>query len=413
MLGKLVTHTQNAFVPGRQILDSILMANECVDSRIQSGEPGLICKLDLEKAYNHVNWDFLLYMLERCGFGETCRGWIHQCVPTVCFSVLINGTPTDFFSSSQGVRQGDPLSPLLFVVVMEAFSKMINVAVERELLSGFLVGSRHFEVMKVSHLLFTDDTLIFCKPKVEQICNLRCLLLCFEAVLELKINLSKSVNVPIGEVGDMKGLSSILGCGVESLPLTYFGFPLGAPYKNPLIWNTVIEKMESKLAGWKHMYLFKGDRLTLIKSTLFNIPTYYLSLFQRDFLWGGVGDEFKFHLVNWFKVCMTMEAGGLGVRNLIQFNCVLLGKWLWRIAKEGEAWWKKLVEVKYDMMRGDWCSKEVGGPYGVGVWKCIRRGWDNFKQHVRFVVGNGSRVLFLAGCVVWGVTIEDCVSRFV
>jgi hypothetical protein len=64
MLGKLVTHTQNAFVPGRQILDSILMANECVDSRIQFGEPGLICKLDLEKVYNHVNWDFLLYMLD-------------------------------------------------------------------------------------------------------------------------------------------------------------------------------------------------------------------------------------------------------------------------------------------------------------------------------------------------------------
>jgi hypothetical protein len=169
VLGKLVSHTQNAFVPGRQILDSILMANECVDSWIRSREPGIICKLNLEKAYDYVNWDFLLYILEKCGFGERWRGWIHQCVSTVCVFVLINGTPTDFFKNSRGVRQGDPLSPLLFVVVMEAFSRMMNAAVVRELLTGFLVGSQHFEAMEVSHLLFADDTLIFCKPKVEQL----------------------------------------------------------------------------------------------------------------------------------------------------------------------------------------------------------------------------------------------------
>jgi hypothetical protein len=91
---------------------------------------------------------------------------------------------------------------------------------------------------------------------------------------------------------------------------------------------------------------------------------------------------------------MNTEAGGLRVRNLIQFNRVLLGKWLWRFANDEDTWWRKLVEVKYDIMRGGWCSREVGGSYGVGVWECIRRGWDDFKQHVRYEVGNGSRILF-------------------
>ena len=121
-------------------------------------------------------------MLERCGFGERWRGWIHHCVSMVCLFVLINGASADFFSNSRGVRQGDPLSLLLFVLVMEVFSRMMNATVERDHMSRFLVGLRRSEVMVVSHLLFTDDTLIFYEPNVEQLCNLRCLLLCFEAV---------------------------------------------------------------------------------------------------------------------------------------------------------------------------------------------------------------------------------------
>jgi hypothetical protein len=92
---------------------------------------------------------------------------MYQCISTVRFSILINGRPEDFFDRSRGVRQGDPLSPLLFVMVMEAFSRMMNVVVENELLAGFSVGSKPDEAMVVSHLLFADDTVIFCEPKVE------------------------------------------------------------------------------------------------------------------------------------------------------------------------------------------------------------------------------------------------------
>ena len=104
---------------------------------------------------------------------------------------------------------------------------------------------------------------------------MRCLLLCFEAASGLKINLSKSMIVPIRAVGNLEVLSSILGCGVESLPLTYLGLPLGATHRDPSIWERVIVKMEAKLAGWKRMYLSKGGRLTLIKSILIYLHIIY------------------------------------------------------------------------------------------------------------------------------------------
>ena len=123
VLHKLISASQNAFVKGRQILDSVLIANECLDSRLKEGTSGVLCKLDLEKAYNHVNWGFLIYLLRMCGFSEKWQNWIMFCISTARFSILINGSSCGFFESSRGLRQGDPLSPLLFVIIMEALSK--------------------------------------------------------------------------------------------------------------------------------------------------------------------------------------------------------------------------------------------------------------------------------------------------
>ena len=151
----------------------------------------------------------------------------------------------------------------------------------------------------------------------------------------------KSEIVPVGEVGNIGDLASILRCRVGSLPMKYLGMPLGTSFKTASIWNPILEKIEKKLSGWKRLYLSKGGRLTLLKSTLSGLPTYYLSLFtipvavadrlervQRNFLWGSSDECFKHSLVAWENVCSPLEAGGLGVKNLVHFNLALLGKWL-------------------------------------------------------------------------------------
>jgi hypothetical protein len=153
--------------------------------------------------------------------------------------------------------------------------------------------------------------------------------------------LFKSALVLVGSQGEVDQLAGVLGCGIGDLPLKYLGLPLGASFKLKVMWADLEDLMLRWLAPWKRLYLSKGARVNLIKSTLSNLPTYMLSLFpipayvakriekiQWDFLWGGMNDEAKFHLVEWEKVCFPIDEGGLEIRNLRRFNQALLGKWL-------------------------------------------------------------------------------------
>uniref|UniRef100_A0A2N9F9F3 Reverse transcriptase domain-containing protein n=1 Tax=Fagus sylvatica TaxID=28930 RepID=A0A2N9F9F3_FAGSY len=308
VLDKVVSVSQNAFIGGRQILDSVLIANESLNIRLKSNIPGVLCKLDLEKAYDHVNWNFLMYMLRRRGFSDKWRHWIYACISSVRFSVLVNGNSRGFFHTSRGLRQGDPLSPLLFLLIMEALSRMLDKATKGGFISSFSVGNSNGNILTISHLLFVDDTLIMCGAELDQLC-----------------------------VPNVTALASILGCRVSALPLMYLGLPLRATFKKKTIWNAVVEKVEKRLAGWKRIYLSKGGRLTLIKSTLSSLPSYYLSLFPLPM---------------------------------------------------------SVVDSKYGSQWGGWCSHRVHVPYGVGLWKFIRAGWDDFSRHLAFQVGDVTWVKF-------------------
>ena len=172
----------------------------------------------------------------------------------------------------------------------------------------------------------------------------------------LKVNAVKSEMVPIEEVNNVHVLVEILDCRVGALSMTSLGMPLGASHKSPSIWNPILEKVNRKLAGWKKLYLSKGGRLTLLKSTLFGPPTYFLSLFtipthvankieklQRDFLWG----DRKTHLLGWEKVCTPIANSGLGIRKLTTFNKALLGKCLWCFGIEENRLWRRVVALKF------------------------------------------------------------------
>ena len=239
VLSKVISPEQSAFVEGRQILDSVLIANEAVDTIIRRKENGIVCKLDIEKAYDHLSWEFLIQVLDKMGFGKRWVSWVKWCISTASFSILVNGSPAGFFQNSRGLRQGDPLSPYLFVIGMEALSRLLKRAVDGNYLSGSKIAGRDGVVYVISHLLYADDTLLFCGASKDQLKFLSWILMWFEALSGLKINLNKSEILPVGLVDNVSDLAVELGCGIGSLPSSYLGLPLGASHRALGVWDTV------------------------------------------------------------------------------------------------------------------------------------------------------------------------------
>ena len=247
-------------------------------------------------------------VMQKMGFRLKWMGWMWRCISIAKFSVLVNGVPTGFFSSTKGLRQGDPLSPYLFVMGMEVLSVLIRRAIEEGFLLGCRIRGRKGTEMNISHLFVADDTFFFCEAKKEHLTHLSWTLFWFEVASGLRINLAKSEIILVGEVEEVDVLAVELGCRVGSLPSSYLGLPLGAPNKSLSAWDGVEERVRRRLALWKRQYISKGGRITLIKSTMASMPIYQMSLFQmpkvvarrleklqRDFLWEGGNLERKAH----------------------------------------------------------------------------------------------------------------------
>ena len=345
--------------------------------------------------------------MEKMGFGRKWLNWIKWCISTATFSVLVNGTPSGFFRSSRGLRQGDPLSPYLFVLGMEALSGLIEREVQGAFLSGCYIGRRNGEGMVVSHLLYADDTLLFCRADQEQLAHLSWLLMWFESISGLRINLNKSEIISVGSIAEADSLALDLGCKVGTLPSSYLGLPLGAPHNSVTVWDGIEERFRKRLALWKRQYISKGGRITLIRSTLSSLPIYFMSLFrmprrvrlrleqiQRGFLWGGGNLEKKPHLVKWSTVCLDRKMGGLGIKSLAILNKALLCKWIWRFTNERDSLWRNVILWKFGEERGGWCSADSRDAYGSGVWKEIRKEWDTVSTLAAFSLGNGRRLRF-------------------
>ncbi|GKC38993.1 kinase-like domain, beta-lactamase/transpeptidase-like protein [Tanacetum coccineum] len=181
-------------------------------------------------------------------------------------SILVNGSPTEEIGLGKGVRQGDPLSPFLFILAAEGLNAIVSEAVENGIFRGIQVG---VDNVMVSHLQYVDDTTFFGEWNKENDKYLMCILRCFEEVSGLRVNYNKSKLYGIGVTErELSEMASWMGCGVGDYPFTYLGLPIDENMRRINAWNLVVEKFKSRLDNWKAKTMLFGGRLTLVKTVL-------------------------------------------------------------------------------------------------------------------------------------------------
>ena len=358
VMNSIISSSQSAFLKCRHLVDGVLVVNELVDFAKKAKKECLIFKFDFEKAYDSVDWGFLEYMMRRVGLCDKWGAWMKARVFGGSKSVLVNGSPTEEICINQGLKQGDPLAPFLFLLVAEGFSGLMRNAVDWSSFESFQVGRNG---LVISHFQYGDDTLCIGKPTVENLWALKSLLRGFEMVSGLEINFYKSsligVNVDL-EFMDMT--CSFLNCSKGSVPFKYLGLPVGANSRSMSTWEPMVETLSGRLNNWGHKYISFGGRIVLINSVLNSIPIFYLSLMkmpvqvqrrivriQREFLWGGVGGGRKISWVRWKSVCQQKRNEGVRVKDIRVMNVSLLAKWRWRLLDGKNALWKNVLQAKY------------------------------------------------------------------
>lgn len=360
VIGELVDSVQSAYIEGRNILDGPLIMNEICSWARKTKKKMFVFKADFEKAFDSVNWGFLDSLMQQMGFGAKWRAWIHGCLSSAKASILVNGSPTGEFQLMRGVRQGDPLSPFLFILAMEGLNVAIKGAVGKRLLKGVNLPNNG---PTLSHLFYADDAIFLGDWDRGSAENLARILKCFEVVSGLKVNFQKSRVFGIcASPEEVKDWACILGCLTDSLPFIYLGVPVGANMKNKKHWKPIIDKFQVKLSSWKSKALSFGGRATLVKAVLGCLPSYYLSLFRapvgiidvlekyrRKFLWGGSDEGKKIHWVSWDRVIASKSDGGLGIGSIASQNSALLFKWVWRFFNEENAVWSQVIRSIHNL----------------------------------------------------------------
>ncbi|KAJ0434139.1 putative RNA-directed DNA polymerase [Helianthus annuus] len=348
--------TQSAFVAKRNIFDGPIIVSEVVSWAKKQKTEILLFKVDFDKAYDSINWNFLLNNLKMMGFPKRWRKWVEACLVSGKASVLVNGSPSKEFSIKRGLRQGDPLSPFLFIIALE----VLEVFMKRVCRLGFFEGVTLPNGGPVlTHLAYADDVIFLGMWSKRNILNLKRILRCLYLVSGLKVNMKKSNLMGVGvDDAAVDLMAKEVRCQPGSLPFTFLGLPIGENMKRIKPWKPIIDKFHKKLSGWKARNLSMAGRITLAKAVLGNLPSYYLSIFKapvkvintlegirRTFVWGKVGEKNKLPWVAWGKIQAPKHRGGLGLGEIRSLNWAFLYKWRWRFRNFPNQLWVSVIQA--------------------------------------------------------------------
>jgi hypothetical protein len=389
-MDELVGKNQTAFIQGRCIQDNFLLVRESAKLLHRKKIPALLLKIDIAKAFDSIAWPFLLSILRHRGFGPRWIRLIALLLRSASTTILVNGSAGSAFRHGRGLRQGDPISPMLFVIAMDVLSAMFLAAERAGVLSDLsALGLRH----RVS--LYADDVVVFARPAVAELDAVWAVLRCFGCASGLVANPAKSSAAPI-RCSDDQSISASLPCAVIPLPATYLGLPLSTRKPRKAELHAVIDRLAAKLPFWKARLLSREGRLVYVQAVLTGSVIYQLMALDLDpwffkavdklrggFLWAGSADTRGGScLVAWRLVCQPKSLGGLGLHNLRYMNLALRTRWLWLQKTDGTKPWAGLeLPVAAESIA-------------------------LFNASVRIIVGSGETVLFWEDAWIDDLTVQ-------
>ncbi|GKV50604.1 hypothetical protein SLEP1_g57307 [Rubroshorea leprosula] len=403
-MDKIISPCQASFIPGRQGIDNVLILQEFVYSfNKKRGRIGdMVCKLDLEKAYDILEWSFIHETLIFFKFLPDIIRLIMSSITSASISVLINGDKTDSFTPTCGIRQGDPLSPYIFILCMEHLLIKITSEMDKGNWKGSKAGRRG---PLFSHLFFADDIIFLGKATMTNGVLLKNILDFFCSRSGQKINVQKS-KILFSKNVDQASRNSI--CSILRYNQTenlgkYLGIPVSAYKLNKRHCQFIVDKVRTKLAGWKTKFLSMAGHTTLAKSVLAAVPNYYmqttylptsihneLDRISRNFIWGADAEQKKIHLVCWDKVTQPKGAGGLGIKSAKEANIVAMTKLNWRLHKDKDKLWTTLFRNKYSFTDPHYSYSFSGSP----TWKAIGKGHSLFCKGIKWIPRDGKNISF-------------------
>nr|GEV40636.1 RNA-directed DNA polymerase, eukaryota [Tanacetum cinerariifolium] len=319
----LISDVQSAFISNRKILDGPFILNELLSLCKYKKLKAMVFKVDFEKAFDSIRWDYLDDVLKSFGFGDKWRGWISGCLKSAKGYVLVNGSPTPKFQFHRGLKQGDPLSPILFILIM----KSLHLSLKKVINAGLFTGISLDNSLTISHLFYADEAIFVGKWDSSNLNIILKVLKCFHMASGLKININKSKLIRYGVYSDeVETAARYIGCVTFVAPFSHLGVKVGGRMVRTNSWDDVVSKVTSQISKWNLKTLSIEGRLTLIKSVLTSIPLYQMSSFKvpikvlnilesirRKFFNGIEGNERKLALISLDTVLASKKYSGLGV----------------------------------------------------------------------------------------------------
>ncbi|KAF3796006.1 LINE-1 retrotransposable element ORF2 protein [Nymphaea thermarum] len=273
----IINPFQVAFVKGRRLQDAVVLANKVVHSLYCLRLPSFILKLDISKAFDSVSWEFLSDLLIRLAFAPSIRQWIMSLVTGAQLAVSFNGKCGDFFSLERGLRQGCPLSPLLFNLVAESFSAFF----QHVTVVGFLAPQSLPHLQTFSTIQYADDFLLFGCASRQQIVRTWLILRVFELISGLSINSAKChLSLIHTDPATVLLAEACFGCKATSLPMDYLELQITLSPPAPSFWNGVKQKLTDRLQCWQEKLFSLPGRIILAKHCLASVPLHALVVFR-------------------------------------------------------------------------------------------------------------------------------------